>query len=51
MKSKLEAIEKISAKNMHLHDSQDSQDACDIKFSDAEQTPDEDLPVSTGGVA
>lgn len=51
MKNKIETTEKSSAENMHSHDSQDSQDACDIEFGDAEQTSDEDLPVSTGGVA
>ena len=32
-------------------DADDTQDLCDIEFSDAEQTPDEDLPTSTGGIA
>lgn len=52
MKRKINAtVEESSAKNMHEHDSKDTQDACDIDFSDAEQTPDEDLPASTGGIA
>lgn len=52
MKRKLKATEEdSSAKSMHEHDSHDTQDACDIEFSKAEQTPDEDLPASTGGIA
>lgn len=52
MKSKPKAtVGESSAKDVHEHDSQDAQDACDIEFSDAERTPDEDLPASTGGIA
>ena len=51
MKRKPKATaEESSPKDMHEHDSQDTQDACDIEFSDAAQTPDEDLPASTGGI-
>ena len=52
MKRKPKATaEESSPKDMHKHDLQDTQDACDIEFSDAAQTPDEDLPASTGGIA
>jgi hypothetical protein len=45
------AAEKSSASELHEHDSKETIDGCDIKFNDAEQTPDEDLPASTGGMA
>lgn len=45
------AVEESSAKDMHEHDSKDTPDGCDIEFGKAEQTNDEDLPASTGGVA
>jgi hypothetical protein len=44
-------VEDRSAKGTPEQESKDTQDGCDIEFGDAEQTPDEDLPASTGGVA
>lgn len=51
-----QALPKTHSQTHPLHDQldrdvADTQDLCDIEFSDAEQTPDEDLPASTGGIA
>lgn len=33
------------------HDADDELDGCDVEISEADATPDEDLPVAEGGVA
>ena len=33
------------------HDDEDNVDGCDVDFNVTDVTPDEDLPVATGGIA